>query len=168
MLVHNLCQHLGAPAIHGELRVRDLSLGRIAFSPVSAREHTPLFDVIEWLRSTNPPLLEVAKRRILIIALACTVVVRILLPPSPYYIDSCNEISPLIETMCLPVFGGGGGFDGGICFDELHMSAGKAPDMSHLDAGVCPFMEREVERWRVSTGGGAEPRNENFGLPMPF
>ena len=25
------------------------------------------------------------------------------------------------------------------------MAAGKAPDMSHLDAAVCPFMEREVE-----------------------
>ena len=25
------------------------------------------------------------------------------------------------------------------------MAAGKAPDMSHLDAGICPFMEREIE-----------------------
>ena len=25
------------------------------------------------------------------------------------------------------------------------MAAGKAPDMSQLDAGVCPYMEREVE-----------------------
>ena len=27
----------------------------------------------------------------------------------------------------------------------LEMAAGKAPDMSYLDAGICPFMEREVE-----------------------
>ena len=25
------------------------------------------------------------------------------------------------------------------------MAAGKALDLSHLDAGICPFMEREVE-----------------------
>ena len=39
-------------------------------------------------------------------------------------------------------------------FDELEMAAGKAPDMSHLDAGVCPFMEREVE------DAGAETADE--------
>tara|TARA_B100000513_G_scaffold149187_1_gene69559 strand:- start:33 stop:329 length:297 start_codon:yes stop_codon:yes gene_type:complete len=33
-------------------------------------------------------------------------------------------------------------FEGGV-----QLAAGKAPDMSHvLDAGVCPFMEREVEK----------------------
>ncbi|KAJ1634381.1 hypothetical protein T492DRAFT_836919 [Pavlovales sp. CCMP2436] len=30
-------------------------------------------------------------------------------------------------------------------FNELDMAAGKSPDMSHFDAGLCPFMEREVE-----------------------
>ena len=30
-------------------------------------------------------------------------------------------------------------------FDEVEVAAGKAPDMSHLDAGVCPFIERAVE-----------------------
>lgn len=32
-------------------------------------------------------------------------------------------------------------FEGGV-----QLAAGKAPDMSHLDTGVCPFMEREVEK----------------------
>ena len=36
-------------------------------------------------------------------------------------------------------------------FDSIEMSAGKAPDMSHLDAGVCPFMEREVEQAGAQT-----------------
>ena len=27
----------------------------------------------------------------------------------------------------------------------VDITAGKAPDMSHLDAAICPFMEREVE-----------------------
>ena len=31
------------------------------------------------------------------------------------------------------------------------MSAGKAPDMSHHDAGVCPYMEREVENSGAQT-----------------
>ena len=35
------------------------------------------------------------------------------------------------------------GFDSG--FDEIALAAGKAPDMSHCDAALCPFMEREVE-----------------------
>lgn len=30
-------------------------------------------------------------------------------------------------------------------FTKIEMAAGKAPDMSHLDAGICPFLEREVE-----------------------
>ena len=31
------------------------------------------------------------------------------------------------------------------------MAAGKAPDTSHLDAGVCPFIEREVEEAGAQT-----------------
>jgi hypothetical protein len=38
------------------------------------------------------------------------------------------------------------GFDGGI-----EMAAGKAPDMSFLDAGLCKFMEGEVERAGATT-----------------
>ena len=30
-------------------------------------------------------------------------------------------------------------------FDDIELAAGKAPDMSQLDAGVCPHMERVVE-----------------------
>ena len=37
-------------------------------------------------------------------------------------------------------------FDGGV-----ELAAGKAPDMSHLDARVCPFMEREVEKAGAQT-----------------
>ena len=33
----------------------------------------------------------------------------------------------------------------GIPHAAWQMAAGKAPDMSQLDAGVCPYMEREVE-----------------------
>ena len=36
-------------------------------------------------------------------------------------------------------------------FDDLEMAAGKAPDMSHLDAGICPFIEREVEEAGATT-----------------
>ena len=40
----------------------------------------------------------------------------------------------------------------GELFDHgVEISAGKAPDMSHLDAGVCPFMEREVEKAGATT-----------------
>ena len=37
-------------------------------------------------------------------------------------------------------------FDGGV-----KMAAGKAPDMSHLDAGICPFIEKEVEEAGAET-----------------
>ena len=37
-------------------------------------------------------------------------------------------------------------FDGG-----LQLAAGKGPDMSHCDAGICPFMEREIEQAGATT-----------------
>ena len=39
-------------------------------------------------------------------------------------------------------------------FDKIELAAGKAPDMSQLDAGLCPFMEREVNE------AGAETADE--------
>ena len=41
------------------------------------------------------------------------------------------------------------GFDTG--FDKIELAAGKAPDMSHLDAGVCPFMEKAVNEKGAET-----------------
>jgi len=41
---------------------------------------------------------------------------------------------------------------GDLCgFDELEVAAGKAPDMSHLDATICPFMERGVKKAGATT-----------------
>jgi len=48
-----------------------------------------------------------------------------------------------------PRQGCGGGFDTG--FDKIELAAGKAPDMSHLDAGVCPFMEKAVNEKGAET-----------------
>ena len=42
--------------------------------------------------------------------------------------------------------------DGTLCgFDEIEIAAGKAPGMSHLDAAVCPVMERRVEEAGAKT-----------------
>uniref|UniRef100_A0A7S0LJ65 Uncharacterized protein n=1 Tax=Coccolithus braarudii TaxID=221442 RepID=A0A7S0LJ65_9EUKA len=49
--------------------------------------------------------------------------------------DKASPMQGLMKNKDLPKM-----FDGGV-----FMAAGKAPDMSQLDAGVCPFMEREVE-----------------------
>ena len=35
--------------------------------------------------------------------------------------------------------------------EGLEMAAGKAPDMSYLDAGICPYMERQVEEAGAQT-----------------
>ena len=67
---------------------------------------------------------------------------RQVLGPEP--ITFLHDKAPCYQSVMADIKKGvitdGLGFDGG-----LEMAAGKAPDMSYLDAGICPFMEREVE-----------------------
>ena len=62
----------------------------------------------------------------------------------PELITFLHDKAPCYQSVMADIKKGvitdGLGFDGG-----LEMAAGKAPDMSYLDAGICPFMEREVE-----------------------